>query len=212
MEKVRNEVMVQKKLYKKQDTSSTVSHNEGENAKNITTEPMAKTVSAKPVSQPKMINNDTPLQAPDDKSMMSTESIKTTMSQSKITDTDSQTSQSNVMLKAKIKRTDRIFVPNKKRVEEIKEPAESVNIEILLEKRKVQRTIRLMTSPEAPKNEPYILATTKDGRTLILPLDVDALAKQINDEVDPSQNLAWDIRCYIIELIQYAIFKNNLFS
>jgi len=70
----------------------------------------------------------------------------------------------------------------------------------------------LHTIQSIPPNEPFILANTKDGKTLVMPLDVDAIAHNINTEIDPNLSLSWEIRCYIIESIQYAVFTGNIFS
>lgn len=132
-------------------------------------------------------------------------------------DTDSQISQNNVLLNnSTIKKSNRVFVPKEKR-EDDGQFSDSINFEIILGENKViSHTIHLTASQDSPiednSKSTHIKAKTKNGKTLIIPFDVDAEAKKINDRVKSTQDLTWEIRCFIIEKIQYAIFSGNLFS
>jgi hypothetical protein len=229
---VRNEVMVQTKLYDKDGSS--ISQQSMEYPHNSKPAVSNKPANNKNADPPKMINDDSTMPHKYEMDAMSIASVKTTNTQSKLidsrnfkydeftekhnvdnADTDSQISQNNVMVKANIKNSGRIFVPTKKHSEDytLPEGSETVNVKILASNnREITKKITVSPVLETPNDENYILANTKDGQTLILPLDVDALAKQINEEVDPSQDLHWSLRCYIIEIIQKAIYNNNLFT
>ena len=224
---VRNEVMVQKKLYSEQDSNlpqQNIPKGKGDKPYTDAGHPIPK----------KAVPTELHTAAKKEYDGMSIASVKTTNTRSKLidprkfkheeftekhsndnADTDSQISQNNVMINAKIKDQGKIFEPATKTSDDfiVPEGSETVNIKILAaDDREISKNITLTPVPEAPTDRNYILADTKDGRTLTFPLDVDALAKQINEEVDPNQDLLWSLRCYIIEVITKSIYIHNLFS
>lgn len=105
------------------------------------------------------------------------------------------------------KKHNRIFTPKDKRPDYDRKFF-TFQLRIILEGRNVVRKISCEVLRNPPDNRPYLVVKAKTGDTLALDIDIEELAKSLNNEINPKLDLRRELRCYIIEIVQASMLEN----
>lgn len=92
-----------------------------------------------------------------------------------------------------VKKSKRTFAPREKKQDTVLDKG-TLQLRILLKNKQLARMITCDLLSEPTESRPTLIVKNSDGKQLLLGVDVDKIAENINKEINPSLDLRWEMR------------------